>query len=103
MLVDGVLDRLADPFADLLFEIGALEDFAALAVDNLALLVHDVVVLDQITAGGGVVAPPPCLGAPPLSRGPPRLHPPPRPRPPATRHCPSACWPARAPTGGRAD
>src|SRR3989442_13256540 len=72
MLVDGVLDRLADPFADLLFEIGALEDFAALAVDNLALLVHDVVVLDQITAGGGVLPLPPGLGAPPLSRDQPR-------------------------------
>src|SRR2546427_12323420 len=73
MLVDGVLDRLADPFADLLFEIGALEDFAALAVDNLALLVHDVVVLDQITAGVGAWRPPPGPGALALASRPPRL------------------------------
>ena len=46
MLIDGIFDRLADPVLDLLPEIRALEDFAALAVDDLALLVHDVVVLD---------------------------------------------------------
>src|SRR3989454_1525908 len=73
MLVDGVLDRLADPFADLLFEIGALEDFAALAIDNLALLVHDVVVLDQVTAGVEVVPFHLGLGALDLSRDQPRL------------------------------
>src|SRR6267143_5381766 len=56
MLGDGFFDRLADPSLDLLPEIGALEDFATFAIDDLALLVHDVVVLDQITAGVEVVA-----------------------------------------------
>src|SRR2546427_7458849 len=98
MLVDGVLDRLADPFADLLFEIGALEDFAALAVDNLALLVHDVVVLDQITAGVEGMPPPPCLSAPPLSREPPPppLSPAPVPPPPSSP-APSGAPPAGPP------
>src|SRR5260370_14547381 len=72
-LVDGVFDRLADPSLDLLAEIGALQDFAPLAVDDLALLVHDVVVLDQVTAGGGDSCPPPCLGRPPLTPREPRV------------------------------
>ena len=55
MLVDGVFDRLADPVLDLLPEIGAFENFAALAVNDLALLVHDVVVLDEVAAGVEVV------------------------------------------------
>src|SRR2546425_8119621 len=100
MLVDGVLDRLADPFADLLFEIGALEDFAALAIDNLALLVHDVVVLDQITAGGEVVAFPPCLGAPPLSREQPRPHRLPLRGPPPGSSTPFSVSPPEAAPGG---
>src|SRR3989441_10785111 len=100
MLVDGVLDRLADPFADLLFEIGALEDFAALAIDNLALLVHDVVVLDQITAGVAVVAFHLGLGAPDLSRDQPRLHRLAIGDPPPGHHSPSACAAADAPSAG---
>src|SRR5260370_20712652 len=74
-LVDGVFDRLADPSLDLLAEIGALQDFAPLAVDDLALLVHDVVVLDQVTAGGASMGPPPSVGAPALTRDQPGLDP----------------------------
>src|SRR5438874_6532719 len=73
MLVDGIFDRLADPVLDLLPEIRALEDFAALAVDDLALLVHDVVVLDQVAAGVEVVPLHLGLGALDLSRNQPRL------------------------------
>src|SRR3989449_11747181 len=96
MLVDGVLDRLADPFADLLFEIGALEDFAALAVDNLALLVHDVVVLDQITASVEVVPLHLGLSALDLSRDQPRLDRLPAGGPPHVHPSPDAFVPPHA-------
>ncbi len=36
---------------DVFFEVFAHEDFAALAVDDFALLVHDVVVFEDVFAG----------------------------------------------------
>ena len=44
-------DELVDHRADLLVQVGALEDLAALAVDDLALPAHHVVVLEDVLAG----------------------------------------------------
>src|ERR1700682_4310722 len=54
-LVDRVLDHLTHPGEHQFAKVDPLEDFAALAVDDFALLVHDVVVLDEVTAGVEVV------------------------------------------------
>jgi hypothetical protein len=43
-------DDVVDHVADLLVQIGALEDLASLAVDHLALLVEDLVVLQDVLA-----------------------------------------------------
>ncbi len=43
-------DQLVHPAADLLREVGALEDAPALLVDDHALDVHDVVVLEDVLA-----------------------------------------------------
>ena len=48
--VDRPLDDLADPLLDLLGEILALEHAAPLLVDDHALRVHDVVVLEDVLA-----------------------------------------------------
>src|SRR5581483_2011025 len=48
--VDGRLDHLVDPAPDLLRQVLALEHLAALLVDDHALLVHDVVVLEDVLA-----------------------------------------------------
>src|SRR5581483_3548125 len=48
--VDGVLDDVVDPDADLLGEVLALEHLAALLVDPLAVPVEDVVVLEDVLA-----------------------------------------------------
>ena len=48
--VDGALDHLVDPEPDLLGEVLALEHAPALLVDHRALLVHDVVVLEDVLA-----------------------------------------------------
>src|SRR4051794_17843108 len=47
---DDPLDHLVDPAADLLRQVLSLEDAAALVVDDRALLVHDVVVLEDVLA-----------------------------------------------------
>ena len=47
---DDVLDDLVDPLEDLLAEVVALEHAAALRVDDLALLVEHVVVLEHLLA-----------------------------------------------------
>jgi hypothetical protein len=44
------LDDLADPLAHLLREVVALEHASALLVDDHALRVHDVVVLEDVLA-----------------------------------------------------
>src|SRR5207245_10770838 len=54
-LVDRVLDHLAHPGEHQLTQVDTLEDFAALTIDDFALLVHDVVVLDEVAAGVEVV------------------------------------------------
>src|SRR3989449_9726641 len=58
-LIDGVFDDLAHPGEHQVPERDTLEHLAPLPVDDLALLVHDVVVLDQIAAGaaGGALRP----------------------------------------------
>ena len=48
---DVALDDVVDHRADLLVQVGALEHRAALAVDDLALPVHHVVVLQDVLAG----------------------------------------------------
>ena len=48
---DVALDDVVDHAADLLVQVGALEHLAALAVDDLALAVHHVVVLEDVLAG----------------------------------------------------
>ena len=48
--VDVGGDHVVDHVADLLVQVLALEDPAALAVDDLALLVHHVVVLEDVLA-----------------------------------------------------
>ena len=48
---DVALDDVVDHRADLLVQVGALEHRAALAVDDLALAVHHVVVLQDVLAG----------------------------------------------------
>ena len=47
---DGALDRLGHEFQRLLGEVGALEELAALLVDDLALAVHHLVVLEDVLA-----------------------------------------------------
>ena len=47
---DGALDDLLDPAADLARQVVALEHAAALLVDDHALRVHDVVVLEDVLA-----------------------------------------------------
>src|SRR5436190_1029546 len=49
-LVDGALDHLVDPLEHLLVHVLAFEDIAALFVDDHALPVHDVVVLEDVLA-----------------------------------------------------
>src|SRR5437868_15392144 len=73
MLVDRILDHLANPRLHLLTQVDALEHTAPLAVDDLALLVHDIVVLDEVTAGGEVVPPDRGLRPLPLPRDQARL------------------------------
>ena len=48
MLEDDAGDQLVHPAADLLGEVGTLEDAPALLVDDHALDVHDVVVLEDV-------------------------------------------------------
>ena len=48
---DDAGDDVVDERADLVLDVGALEHLAALAVDHLALAVHDVVVLEDVLAG----------------------------------------------------
>src|SRR2546428_5564813 len=60
-LADRVLDDLTHPGEHQVPERDTLEHLAPLPVDDLALLVHDVVVLDQIAAGVVRVAPDPVL------------------------------------------
>src|SRR5690242_7704002 len=50
LAVDVPLDHLVDELADLLVQVGALEYLAALAVDDHALAVHHVVVLEHVLA-----------------------------------------------------
>jgi len=45
-----------DHVQDVGAEVGALEDLAALGVDDVALRVHDVVVIDDVLANVEVVA-----------------------------------------------
>src|SRR5256886_5610918 len=52
VLVDALLDDLADVAHDVAAGIGALEDLPPLLVHDLALLVHHVVLLDHVLAGG---------------------------------------------------
>src|SRR5919204_952162 len=51
MLLDALCHDLADVAEDVLARIRALEDLAALLVHDLALLVHHVVVFDDVLAG----------------------------------------------------
>src|SRR2546428_9490124 len=60
-LADRVLDDLTHPGEHEVPERDTLEHLAPLPVDDLALLVHDVVVLDQIAAGVEGVGLHPCL------------------------------------------
>ena len=53
--LDDALDRLVDPLAHEVGDVGALEHFAALVVDDLALLVQHVVVLEDVLADLEVV------------------------------------------------
>ena len=55
-LVDRIFDDLAHPGEHQVPERDTLEHLAPLSVDDLALLVHDIVVLDEIAAGVEVVA-----------------------------------------------
>src|SRR2546429_2177663 len=77
-LVDRIFDDLAHPGEHQVPERDTLEHLAPLPVDDLALLVHDIVVLDKIAAGGGGLGPPPCLCPFPLFSYHPWLHPLPR-------------------------
>src|SRR5512143_214836 len=54
--VEHPVDEAVDVAAEVLALVLALEDLAALAVDRLPLLVHDVVVLEQVLADGEVLA-----------------------------------------------
>src|SRR5438105_11588324 len=56
VLGHGIVHDLPDPARDLVPKRGPFEDRPALAVDDLALLVHDVVVIDDVAAGVEVVA-----------------------------------------------
>src|SRR5258706_30373 len=58
-----VVDQAIDHRQQVGAGVGALEDLATLAVDDLALLVHDVVVLDDVAARIEVVALDARLGA----------------------------------------
>src|SRR5579859_5480600 len=49
--LDPLLDDVVDVAHDVVARVGALEDLAPLLVDDLALLVHHVVVLDHVLAG----------------------------------------------------
>src|SRR5260370_15476264 len=51
VLVDALGDELAGVVEDVVARVRALEDLAPLLVDDLALLVHHVVVLDDVLAG----------------------------------------------------
>ena len=72
--VDEALDDLVDPALDLLGEVVALEHAAALLVDDLALHVHDVVVLEDVLAHDEVLLLDLLLGVLDLLREDLRLH-----------------------------
>src|SRR4029077_5990741 len=48
--LDEPLDQVIDPAVDLVGQVGALEHLPPLGVDDLALRVHDVVVLEDVLA-----------------------------------------------------
>src|SRR2546421_8153398 len=73
-LVDRVFDDLAHPGEHQVPERDTLEHLAPLPVDDLALLVHDIVVLDEIAAGGAGLGLRPRLCPLRLFWFPPRLH-----------------------------
>src|SRR5256714_12618158 len=86
-LTDRILDDLAHPGEHQVPERDTLEHLAPLPVDDLALLVHDIVVLDQVAAGGRGGAPALRLGPRALLLHPPRLAPPPRAAPAPAPPC----------------
>ena len=61
--LDDAPDGLVGPLADVVRDVGALEHLAALRVDDLALLVQHVVVLEHVLADLEVLLLDPALGA----------------------------------------
>ena len=53
---DEVGDASVDETVDFVLDVGAVEDFAAHAIDDLAVAVDDVIVLDDVLAGVEVEA-----------------------------------------------
>ena len=99
-VVDDALDGLVDPLADLRRRCRRPRARRALAVDDLALLVQHVVVLEDVLADLEVVLLDPLLGALDLPRQHLRAR---SARPPAARSDRGSCRSARRRTGARAD